>query len=197
MKTLSQIWSIALLTLLFVPGAKASGTCGEPTKPEVKTAAPADPVTKPEATPVAPAEKVEEGEKLGPLSLGMTSKELIALMKEPAQKEKPTVWGADGAWHSTWSYPDQGLEVFMMSGSEKGDYTVERLMASAGCPFKTDKGIGLGSTRTEVEKAYPAETWDKDFTHEDQIVVGSYFGGLLFEFKEGKVAVIGFGAFAE
>ncbi|GEM_PF-964597 len=136
-------------------------------------------------------------EALGTLELGLSAEQVLEQLKEPASKTPPVEWGADGLWHSTWNYPALGLELDMAADVEHGHPVLLHISASAGCTMKTDRGIGIGSPRVDVEKAYPKEGWDPDFTDDDTIIFGSVFGGILFQFDGDKVSVISIGAFAE
>ena len=86
-----------------------------------------------------------------------------------------------------------------MSAGEKksGVKTIANITASAPCTFATSKGIEIGDAESAARKAY-AEHVDRE-TRDDPgiLVVGSIYGGIIFNFTKGKVSRIFYGAAAE
>jgi hypothetical protein len=62
--------------------------------------------------------------------------------------------------------------------------------------FATSKGTKIGDAESAARKAY-AEHVDRETSAEHGIVVGSIYGGIIFDFTKGKVSRIFFGAAAE
>jgi hypothetical protein len=62
--------------------------------------------------------------------------------------------------------------------------------------LSTTRGIRIGSTAKAVMKAYKAE-WERESSKPDIFVAGSIYGGLIFNFQNGKVSKIFLGAAAE
>ena len=86
-----------------------------------------------------------------------------------------------------------------MSAGEKksGAKTVASITASAPCTFATKKGIKIGDAESAARKVY-AEYADRESGNEPGVfVVGSVYGGIIFNFTAGKVSKIFFGAAAE
>jgi hypothetical protein len=141
-------------------------------------------------------------ESLGPMRLGAPEREVLADLGE-SRKLSPIVHiEATGLDVQDWHYPKLGLTLRMASSAGKGGPKfVAAIYAKAKCPFATRRGITVGSAQAEVQKAY-AGTEDlqkHDFPGFDvpRFVVGSIFGGIVFEFTRGKVSGIFYGAYAE
>jgi chorismate synthase len=86
-----------------------------------------------------------------------------------------------------------------MSAGEKKSRakTIANITASAPCSFATRKGIKIGDGESAASKAY-AEHVDRETKADPGIlVVGSMYGGIIFNFTKGKVSRIFFGAAAE
>ncbi len=63
-------------------------------------------------------------------------------------------------------------------------------------PFKTSKGIGIGTTKEMVLESYSNEINNGE-SEPDAIVVGSIYGGTVFFLTDGKVCRIFIGELAE
>jgi hypothetical protein len=85
-----------------------------------------------------------------------------------------------------------------MSAGEKksGVKTIANMTASAPCTFATRKGIKIGDTESVARQAY-TEHVDRESSDPGTLVVGSIYGGIIFDFTKGKVSRIFFGAAAE
>lgn len=131
-------------------------------------------------------------ESLGPLHAGMSDKEIVAALGKPKKKAKPQEEGATGAWVSTWTWSDASA---VMTGDNKTGPTQARNVEVHGASkLATKKGIRIGSTRAEVEKAYPRSADDK--AQPNSYLAGSMYGGLRFALENNRVAAIEIGAFA-
>jgi hypothetical protein len=103
----------------------------------------------------------------------------------------------DGNYVQDWHYPDKGIELLMSAGEKKsGAKTIANITASAPCTFATRKGIKIGDAESAARKAY-AEHVDRETSDPGTLVVGSIYGGIIFNFTKGKVSRIFFGAAAE
>ena len=74
--------------------------------------------------------------------------------------------------------------------------TIAHIYASAPCAFATRKGIKIGDAESTARKAY-TEHVDRESSDPGTLVVGSVYGGIIFNFTKGKVSSIFFGAAAE
>jgi hypothetical protein len=144
------------------------------------------------------AENIMSREKIGELKLWMKAKEVVTLIGEPASKGKDEEWGADGAFHQDWNWPALGLRIDMVSGKRRGEKESGSITIEAPSAFKTAKGIGIGSPRAEAMKQY-GKLRDPDFSDdlEKQLIAGSIYGGLFFNFEKDKVVSIFLGQGAE
>ena len=133
-------------------------------------------------------------ESLGELSFELDGDGVEAVLGKPSKRTPVVMEDAMGLFVSTWQWPKQGIEIRMAAQNEAGPFRVSSMVARAPSKRRTEKGIGLGSTPEAIEEAY-----GKALTHveETSVVVGSIYGGLLFELEEGKVRSIFIGASAE
>jgi hypothetical protein len=169
------------------PGAWLSqGACRLPGPPVVE--APAD---------EEEGFKVLEEERLGALRHGMSAAELIKAVGDPAKKGRVEPWEADAAYHQTWEYPAAGLVIDMVADARKGPQTLGSLTVTAPSMLASLRGIRIGSPRADVEQQYDAVR-DREMEEPGgDIIAGSIYGGLIFAFKDGKVAQMFLGAAAE
>jgi len=137
-----------------------------------------------------------EGDRVGKFYLGLSEAEVKKNMSCPVTYGKDEMWGADGLYHQSWDYGECGMIFDMTSSEQNASKVIESITVVAPSRLKTDKGIGIGSTKEEVMAAYK-ERWNKGESREDMFVVDSIFGGILFRLKEGKVEDIFVGAGAE
>ncbi len=156
------------------------------------------------AAPAAAEQKGEDAafkfmrsEMLGALKLDMTEAEIAKLIPAKPVRSREQLWGADGQYHLKWSYRAQGLTLGMVSAKKGAAKTLESITCAARCTLKTSRGIGLGSTLADAQKAYAAE-FNKEESEPGVFVAGSIYGGLVLNFdKAGKVSAMFLGAAAE
>jgi hypothetical protein len=142
-------------------------------------------------------EAMLRAETLGGLRLGLPEKAVLKLLGPPAKRGELVLQEADGNYVQDWHYPDKGIDLLMSAGEKKsGAKTIANITASAPCTFATKKGIKIGDAESVARKAY-AEHIDRETSAEHGIVVGSIYGGIIFDFTKGKVSRIFFGAAAE
>ena len=142
-------------------------------------------------------EAMLRAESLGGLRLGLPEKAVLKLLGPPATRDKLVLQEADGNYVQHWDYPDKGINLSMSAGGKKsGVKTIAYIYASAPCAFATRKGIKIGDAESAARKAY-AKHVDRETSAEHGIVVGSIYGGIIFDFTKGKVSRIFFGAAAE
>jgi hypothetical protein len=143
-------------------------------------------------------ETMLRGESLGGLRLELPEKDVLKLLGPPTKQSALVFQAADGNYVQDWHYPQKGINLQMSAGGKKsGAKTVASITASAPCTFATKKGIRIGDAEIAARKAYAAYG-DRESGNEPGIfVVGSVYGGIIFNFTAGKVSKIFFGAAAE
>ena len=143
-------------------------------------------------------EAMLRAESLGGLRLGLPEKDVLKLLGPPTKSSALVYQAADGNYVQDWHYPQKGIDLQMSAGEKKsGAKTVASITASAPCTFATKKGIKIGDAESAARKVY-AEYADRESGNEPGIfVVGSIYGGIIFNFTAGKVSKIFFGAAAE
>jgi len=142
-------------------------------------------------------EAMLRAESLGRLRLGLPEKDVLKLLGSPATRGELVFQEADGNYVQDWHYPDKGIDLWMSAGEKKsGAKTIASITASAPCTFATRKGIKIGDAESAARKAY-TEHVDRESSDPGTLVVGSIYGGIIFNFTEGKVSRIFFGAAAE
>ncbi len=139
-----------------------------------------------------------EKEKIGELYLGLPEKEVNKLIPCKAKLGPDQLMGADGEFHQHWKYADCGIELDMVSVKKGRPKRIGAITVTTPCSLQTTKGIRIGSTEQEVNKAYGHFKNQEESEQFESFVAGSIFGGLIFKFKQGKkVDSIFIGAGAE
>lgn len=134
-----------------------------------------------------------KSESIGDLKIGLTGLKTIELIGEPAERSKAEKWEADGEVHQNWLYSNEGITLEMIG---EGEQIINSISIIAPCNFKTKKQIGIGSSKDEVLKAYNVAI-DRSAGESDNITVGTVYGGLMFNFENGKVNSVFIGSSAE
>jgi hypothetical protein len=143
-------------------------------------------------------EAMLRAESLGGLRLGLSEKAVLKLLGSPAKRGELVLQEADGNYVQDWHYPDKGIDLSMSAGEKKsGVKTIANITASAPCIFATRKGIKIGDAESAARKAYAEHVDRETRAHPGVLVVGSIYGGIIFNFTKGKVSRIFFGAAAE
>lgn len=141
-------------------------------------------------------ETIEFQESLGILRLGALLTDVSKELGKPEIKTKSILWEADGQKHQTWTYSKQGIVLDVVVEKNPRLSWVNMITIISPCTFKTKRNIGIGSTKREVENQYK-ELITEENSGEEQIILGSIYGGIIFTFKNGIVDSIFFGALAE
>jgi len=136
-------------------------------------------------------------EQVGKLHLGLSEKEVKQLIPGQPTRGKEQLQGADGAYHQEWKYPAAGITLDMVSEKKEGLKTISAITITSPSTLKTQRGIGIGSTEAEVNEAYGRFRNAGDSEHFNCFIAGSIFGGVMFNFQQGKVSQIFIGAGAE
>ena len=130
------------------------------------------------------------------LNNALTDKDVVSQFGEPEQKSEATVWGSDGLEHQTWFYKSIGIEIDFVRNEDNTQVTNSVRMDNR-CTLKTNRNIGIGSTKKDVLKAYEKEINTKDANDPSYIVAGTQYGGVMFEIENDLVSSIFIGAAAE
>ena len=142
-------------------------------------------------------EAMLRAERLGGLRLGLPEKDVLKLLGSPATRGELVFQEADGNYVQDWHFPDKGIDLWMSAREKKSVCKkIAAITASAPCTFATKKGIKIGDAESAAREAY-AEHVDRETSDPGTLVVGSVYGGIIFNFAEGKVSRIFFGAAAE
>jgi hypothetical protein len=135
-------------------------------------------------------------EQIGKLHLGLSAKAVKQIISAKPILGPDELMGADGLYHQEWKYPQAGIELDMTSEKQGGPKSIASISVTGPSTLKTQRGIGIGSTAVAVAKAYGSFRNAEDSTPQ-RFVAGSNFGGVIFDFQQGKVSSIFIGAAAE
>ncbi|MGO9174815.1 MAG: hypothetical protein ACLQED_01530 [Desulfobaccales bacterium] len=135
-------------------------------------------------------------EQVGPLRYGLGEKEVHQIIPGKPGRGPEELWGADGQYHQEWKYPEAGIVLGMVSKKKGGSKSIATITITSPSTLKTQRGIGIGSTESEVAKAY-GPFRNAEVSTPERFVAGSDFGGVIFNFDQGKVSNIFIGAAAE
>lgn len=138
-----------------------------------------------------------ETEKIGEFSTGMSEKVLKKKLICDFKRGKEELWGADGLYHQTWDCHAAGISFELSSGRKGGNKIIDRITIMAPSKLKTKRGIQIGSSEQQVIQAYNDVKDVQGTVPKESFVAGSVYGGLFFDFKNGKVTSIMLGAGAE
>jgi hypothetical protein len=138
-----------------------------------------------------------EKEQIGKLHIGLSETEVRQIISGKPTRGAEKWWGADGQYHQEWQYPDGGITLGMVSKKKGGLKSLESLTITSPSILQTQRGIRIGSTEAEVVKAYGRIQNAEESKPGEFFVAGSIFGGVMFDFQQGKVSRIFIGAAAE
>ena len=136
-------------------------------------------------------------ERIGSLRVGLPETDLKKFIACDLKRSSETLWAADGVYHQTWQCPACGLKLGMVSEKRGGMKSIESITLMNPCKLATKRGILIGSTEQEVRKAYKTDWNREESTRSGSFVAGSIYGGMIFQFQNGKVSRIFLGAEAE
>lgn len=146
------------------------------------------------APPGAPApidaDTILTTEAIGPLTIGMTDAAATKVLGRTKQTTPSQEEGATGEFASDWSWP--GVTLGMAGDKRTGPVKVRSITVEAPSTYATRRGIKIGSSLAEVGRAYPKS--DEGSDDPTLFLVGSPYGGLLFETKADVVVKIFLGA---
>ncbi len=135
-------------------------------------------------------------DSIGPLNLSLNSDDVVKNLGEPEEKSDFLVWGSDGLEHQTWVYNEKGIILNIVK--TENAVSVGSIDINKPCTYKTSRGIGIGSKRSEVLEAYKPEIDPAENNGDsDLIVAGTVYGGIIFSIEKDSVSGIFIGAGAE
>lgn len=138
------------------------------------------------------------GVKIDLFETGGAVSSVIKELGEPDTKSERAEMEATGDIVETWTWIKKGISMQVAAADMKADpTTILSMTVMVTSPFKTDRGIGIGSTVKEVEKAYAGAISEPLSEDQSTIVAGSIYDGIFFDFVDDKVNQIFVGAGAE
>ena len=136
-------------------------------------------------------------EQIGKLHIGLSEREVKQIIPGQPTRGAEKWWGADGQYHQEWQYTDGGITLGMVAKKKGGLKSIESITITSPSMLQTQRGIRIGSTEAEVIKAYGRFQNAEDSKQGELFVAGSIFGGVMFDFQQGRVNRIFIGAAAE
>lgn len=123
--------------------------------------------------------------------------EVEAVLGKAEKTTIPQEEAATGDWASSWSYPSKKIFISFAGPKKDGPHHVRSLFTEGGSKLKTGSGIGSGSTKADVEKAYGKDI-DKASSNDEEIHVGpDHWNSMKFRFEKGAVTSISLGSDGE
>lgn len=104
--------------------------------------------------------------------------------------------GATGTYVQKWEQTSKGISLDMESDELGKNKKVLMFTLAAPCAKTTTHLIKIGSTKKEVLSKY-ANGINDEFSNNEQVVIGSIYGGVIFTFEDNLVKRICVGAVAE
>ncbi|MBS1170078.1 MAG: hypothetical protein H6R01_996 [Burkholderiaceae bacterium] len=138
-----------------------------------------------------------KSERLGALHIDMPAASVRRATECTFKRGPEKWWGADGAYHQEWVSKPCGLTLGMVASKKGGRQKVESIAVASPARLVTQRGIRIGSSEPEVERAYGRYRDAEASVKGENFVAGSVFGGLMFRFEAGQVSQIFLGAAAE
>jgi hypothetical protein len=144
------------------------------------------------------AEEFPHGkEQVGKLHLGLSAREVKQLIPGQPTRGPEEKWEADGEYHQEWHYPASGITLGMAAPKKGGPQSLWSITIASPSTLQTQRGIRIGSPEAEVVKAYGRFRNAEESRPGELLVAGSIFGGVMFDFQQGRVSRIFVGAAAE
>ena len=135
-------------------------------------------------------------EAIGGIRMEMTDKEVVAVLGQPSKKGKAIEEGATGETVAQWEWKKAGINVLFTDANKTPK--VRGIGLSDPSALKTKKGVGIGSSRAELDTAYGAGHMKAgDDGPDASYTVGNHYYGLVFSFEGGKVKSAYWGTLAE
>ena len=132
----------------------------------------------------------------GWLKMFLDQKTVIDSIGLPETKDKDRLYAYDGSYGQNWYYKTKGIYLYLESDSTNLPKNICGITIKSPCKLKTKTEIGIGSDENKVREKYSKKI-NRDFSDEENIVIGEYCGCTVFKIKKGKVTEIFIGAIAE
>jgi len=129
-----------------------------------------------------------KNETAGGLRIGMRYEKVVEYMGGPGEVTEPEMSQADGSLCQSVDYPDKGVHMVFNIESDSVRRIMNILIIDP-CKLKTSKQIGIGSTIDDVRNAY-SEAVNPELSDSTEIVAGTSYGGVVFDFRNNKVRTI-------
>jgi hypothetical protein len=140
----------------------------------------------------AESTKIIYEEAFGGLRFDIDGAAARKLLGAPKQKTEPDIEGATGSYYSYWTWP--GVAMGMVANEATGPWRARTVEIKAPSQLATKAGIRIGSARKAVEAKYLGNKYAQGSP--ESLVVGSPYGGLVFEFENDVVTSMSIGIFA-
>lgn len=121
-------------------------------------------------------------------------KDIIEILGQPTSKSKAVEQGYGGE-HQDWIYEGKGIKIDM-NRFDEGDYSTSFIYLKSPFKYKTKEGIGIGSTKEEVTRAYKdiISRYEKDWEGNDTAIIGpSASSGMTIIFTNNKITEVKMG----
>ncbi len=136
-------------------------------------------------------------ERIGELRINLSEQEAKKKIHCSLKLDRKSCGCRWCAYHQKWEYAGCGITLGMVSEKKGAPKSIESITLVSPGNLSTKRGIRIGSTEQEVMDAYKPY-WNKEDSKSFNIfVAGSVYGGLMFNFQNGKVSRIFLGAAAE
>ncbi|MEY4588525.1 MAG: hypothetical protein RL497_601 [Pseudomonadota bacterium] len=147
--------------------------------------------------PLAAAEFDYGAFHLGKLHYGMPAAQAVGLPGCVFTKNKLATSEVDGAWHQSWDAAGCGVTLGFVAKEKKAALTLDQIEIQAPSQIKTDREVGVGSSEADVRTHYAKDINAEESRPQETIVLGSIYGGVIFDLDKGRVVRIFVGAAAE
>lgn len=134
-------------------------------------------------------------ETIGNIQCGERYERIVEIYGEPENETEPIFSDVDGATYIAADYISRGISITYLI-KEDSIKEVSDIEIVKPCELKTSRDVGIGSTYSEVKNAYEGLT-NNIGADSVTIIVGSIYGGLVFNFEDNKVSRVFIGASAE
>lgn len=129
-------------------------------------------------------------EGIGGLRLDMSAAEVVTVLGQPSDKGEDEDPGPNGEQSRSWTYAKQDAKLLLV------DDALWMIELGPKSELKTPRGVGIGSNRAALAKAYAGMAYDeesseaKDAGDADLFEAGSMFGLLSFALEDDAVTSI-------